>query len=301
MRIFVAGGSGTIGVPLVRALVADGHDVIALTRSPEKEPMLRGLGAVPVLADVFDLDRLKMVVREARPTHVIHQLTNLPKEGVSHPSDMDATNRLRHEGTRHLLEAAVGAGARRFIGGSFALFQVELPPELRAAEPGREALQSMESQILEASRAGRIEGVVLRYGLWYSADNPSTQKLVRLVRRRWLPVVRNDRGRLPFIHLDDAVRATVAALDRAPAGSVYDIVDDRPVSMSEAVSEIAARVGARPPLAVPPWVPRLLTPYMAAMVRMQVPLSNAKAKAELGWTPRYPTIREGAEELVRAA
>ncbi len=301
MRVFIAGGSGTIGVPLVRAVLAAGHQVTALTRTPAKEHMLRALGAQAAVADVFDIQALREAVAEAQPTHIIHQLTALPKEGASRASDLEPTNRLRSEGTRNLLEAAIEAGARRFIGGSFALLQGELPPSLDAARPGLEALKSMESQILEASRSGRIEGVVLRYGLFYGAENPAIQKMVHLIRRRRLPIVRGDRGQLPFIHLNDAVRATVLALDRAPAGSTYDIVDDRPASMSEAVAAIAAHTGAPKPFAVPQWVPRLLSPYMAALLAMQLPLSNAKARVELGWTPEYPTVHEGIAEMLHSA
>jgi nucleoside-diphosphate-sugar epimerase len=156
----------------------------------------------------------------------------------------------------------------------------------------------MESQILEASRRGHVEGVVLRYGLFYGPGNPMTERMVKLVRRRLLPVVRDDRGQLPVIHLADAVSATLAALDRAPAGSAYDIVDDRPVSMSEMVRELAARAGAPPPIAVPGWVPRLLSPYMARLLSVRLPLSNARARDELGWAPAYPTWREGLAQML---
>ena len=130
MRVFVAGGSGTIGRPLVRALVAAGHQVTALTRSPHKEQELGSLGATVAIADALDPEALGAVVRAARPTHVIHQLTALPKEGVRRARKLAPTNRLRIEGTRNLIEAAVAAGARRFIGGSFAPIGA-LPPEVR--------------------------------------------------------------------------------------------------------------------------------------------------------------------------
>src|SRR5262245_43647959 len=121
MKVFVAGASGTIGIPLVRALVGAGHQVTALTRSPQKQAELQRLGATPALADALDADALRAVVLSAKPTHVIHQLTALPKEGPSSVSDLVATNRLRIDGTRNLLDASIRAGARRFIGGSFAL------------------------------------------------------------------------------------------------------------------------------------------------------------------------------------
>jgi len=123
-----------------------------------------------------------------------------------------------------------------------------------------------------------------------------------MVRRRRLPVVRGDRGQLPLIHIDDAVSATVRALDHAPAGSTYDIVDDRAVSLAEIAETIAEYTGSKRPHKVPAWLPRLLAPYMARMTSVRLPLSNARAKSELGWRPAYPTMREGlARMLTRAA
>ena len=121
MNGFTAGGSGAIGIPLVRALVAAGHQVTALTRSPGKQAELRALGARPAVADALDRDALITVVEAAHPTHVIHQLTALPKDGPRRTGDLDATNRLQIDGTRDLLDVAVNAGARRFIVGSFAI------------------------------------------------------------------------------------------------------------------------------------------------------------------------------------
>ena len=296
MRIFLAGSTGAIGVPLVRALVAAGHDVTALTRTPAKVDTLRALGAAPAVADALDADALHRAVVAARPTHVIHQLTALPKAGPRRARDLEPTNRLRIDGTRNLLAAAVAAGAQRLIGGSFGLLQMpgDAPPDVRA---GIDAVQSMESQILEASRLGRIEGIVLRYGLFYGVETASTQSMLALVRRRLLPVVRGDRSLLPCIHIEDAARATVAALDRAPAGSVYDIVDDRAVSMTDIVLTLAERAGAPRPFTVPAWLPRLIAPYLARVTSVRLPLSNTKAKAELGWRPSYPTYRDGLAEI----
>ena len=301
MKIFVAGGSGTIGIPLVRSLVAAGHQVSALTRSKEKVDMLRTLGAAPAVADALDRNALIEAVVAARPTHVIHQLTALPKEGAKRASDLAPTNRLRIEGTANLIAAATQAGARRFIGGSFAMLLAAkdgLPADTKAAA---DALQSMEDQILSPSRRGLIEGVVLRYGLFYGPHNPATERMVWLARHRMLPTIRGDRGQLPCIHVDDAVSATVAALDRAPAGAVYDIVDDRAVSMSEIAQAISERAGAPRPFAVPAWLPRLLMPYLARLLELKLPLSNARAKAELGWRPKFPTMREGVSDMFRRA
>jgi nucleoside-diphosphate-sugar epimerase len=302
MTVFVAGASGTIGIPLVRALVAAGHQVTALTRSPQKQDELRRLGATPAVADALDADSLGSVVMAAKPSHVIHQLTALPKEGPSRTSDLVATNRLRIDGTRHLLGASIRAGARRFIGGSFAL----LPGADSALIPGineaADATRSMESQILNASRSHQIEGIVLRYGLFYGPTNPGTIKMIEMVRKRRFPTIRGDNGLLPFIHLDDAVSATLAALDHGSAGCVYDIVDDRAISISEAVRMMAEYTGAPAPRAVPAWLIKMMMPYRARMLSTRLPLSNARARAELGWRPMYPTFSDGlSKSFSRAA
>ena len=303
MTVFVAGGSGTVGRPLVRALVAAGHRVVATTQSVEKQAVLRGLGAIPVVVDALDSAALETAVRSAAPTHVIHQLTALPKAGARRASDLEPTNRLRDEGTRNLLQAAISAGAQRIIGGSFALIGAasDIPNSDAALGRAAQALRSMESQILEAARHGSIEGIVLRYGLFYGPGNPSTDQLVTLVRRRWLPRLRDDHGQLPYIHIDDAVVATIAALDRGISGSVYDIVDDHPTSFSEMVSLMAELAGAPRPLKIPAWMVRLAAPFMARLITMNVPLSNTKAKKELGWEPMFPSYHEGLRQTLQEA
>ena len=159
----------------------------------------------------------------------------------------------------------------------------------------------MESQVLEATTQGLIEGVVLRYGMFYGPGVPSTAALVEMVRKGRLPVVRGDAGQLPLIHIDDAVSATILALDAAPPGSTYEIVDDHPASMTEVVTALASYAGTGPPLRVPAWLPRLVAPYLARMMAIRMPLSNARAKAELGWNPKYPTIQQGLAEMFRRA
>ena len=303
MNVFVAGGTGTIGVPLVRGLVARKHRVCATTRSRDKESMIRALGATPVVVDALDAAALEKAVREAAPTHVIHQLTALPKTGPRRASDLEPTNRLRDEGTRNLLKAAIAARAQRVVFGSFAL--IGAAGKIESSDPqidrAADAVRSMESQAVEAARRGDIEAIVLRYGLFYGPGNPATDELIALVRKRWLPRVRNDRGQLPYIHLDDAVAATIAALKHGQSGGVYDIVDDRPASFSEIVTELADVAGARPPLTVSPWLVRLAAPYMARIFSLRLPLSNAAARRDLGWAPMFPSYREGLRQTIAQA
>ena len=258
--------------------------------------MLRALGATPVVADAFDGDALRAIVANARPTHVIHQLTALPKGGAKRPSDLAATNRLREVGTRNLLSASIAAGAVRFICGSFAPYAgVDDIPELH---DGVAALKSMEAQVVGASDGRLIGGVVLRYGVFYGAGTPLTDDLVARAQRGRLFAIRHDPGRLPFIHIDDAVMATVMALDRGRPGATLDVVDDQPVSFSE-VAAVAARLAGRgAPRALPLWVPRLLMPYQTRFVTLRLTLSNAAARKELGWRPIYPTVSDGLAKVL---
>jgi len=301
MTVFVAGGSGTIGIPLVRALVAAGHQVTALTRWSSKQGDLRALGASVAVVDALNRDALAAAVQAAHPTHVIHQLTALPKDGPRRSSDLEATNRLRIDGTRNLLEAAIQAGVRRFLVGSFAILSPRGPAGISPDDAAAAAVRSMERQVLEASARGALEGVVLRYGLFYGHDAPSTTAMIDMVRKRRLPVIRGDAGQLPVINIEDAVSATVRALDAATPGAAYDIVDDRAVSLTEIVEAIAEYTGSAPPRRVPAWLPRLIAPYMARMTSVRMPLSNAKAKADLGWRPKYATMRDGLAQMLRHA
>jgi nucleoside-diphosphate-sugar epimerase len=293
MNVFIAGGSGAIGVPLVRQLVAAGHQVTASTRSSANASMLQTLGATPAIVDALDAEALRRAVVAATPTHVVHQLTALPKAGPKSVADLVSTNILRSEGTRNLIAAAVAAGAKRIVGGSFALIGAAKPGVSASTQDAVGAVASMESQILDASRSGVIEGVVLRYGLFYGPEVASTVEMIALARRRMLPTIRGDRSLLPYIHVDDAASATVAALERAPAGSTYDMVDDEPISFSDAVRAISAAAGAGPPLAIPAWLLRLVSPYRARMISLRLPLSNQRARADLAWRPAYPSIRDG--------
>jgi nucleoside-diphosphate-sugar epimerase len=301
MKVFIAGGSGAIGVPLVRALVAGGHQVTALTRSASKAGTLRELGATPAVADALDAAALRGVVVDARPTHVIHQLTALPQGGPKSAKELAPTNRLRIEGTKNLVDAAAAAGVKRFVVGSFAPLAAATPGLPSQVDEATKAIRSMESQVLDANARHLFEGIILRNGLFYGAENAMTKQMMALARRRLLPTVRGDQGLLPPIHLEDAASATVAALEQGTPGSTYDIVDDHPVSMSEMARTIAETVGAKKPFAIPSWLPKLVAPYLAQVLSLRLPLSNAKARAELGWRPMYPTIREGYFDALRHA
>ena len=307
MRIFVAGATGALGRRLVPLLVSGGHQVTGMTRSPGKAAWLRAAGAEPVVADALDRDDVLRVVTAARPEVVVHQLTDLA--GMTNLRRFDAgfaaTNRLRTEGTDHLLAAARAAGARRLVAQSFAgwpsarvggpvkteedPFDPDPPAELRHS---LDAIRHLEAAVAQAEG---IEGLVLRYGGYYGPGTSAGEGgyILEELRRRRFPIVGAGTGIWSFVHIDDAATATVAAVERGAPG-IYQIVDDDPAPVAEWLPVLAAAAGARPPRRVPVWAARLLAGEHGVVLMTEVRgASNAKAKRELGWRPAWPSWREG--------
>jgi 2-alkyl-3-oxoalkanoate reductase len=307
MRIFVAGATGALGRRLVPLLVAGGHQVTAMTRSPAKAGGLRAAGAEPVVADALDREAVLAAVTAARPEVVVHQLTDLA--GVTNLRKFDAgfaaTNRLRTEGTDHLLAAARAAGTRRFVAQSFAGWPFariggpvkteddpldpDPPAELRRT---LDAIRQLEAAVLGAQG---IEGLVLRYGGFYGPGTSAGAGGYMLddLRRRRFPIVGAGTGVWSFIHIDDAATATAAAVERGAPG-IYQIVDDDPAPVSDWLPALAAAAGARPPRRVPVWLARLLVGEHGVVLMNEVRgAANAKARRELGWTPTYRSWRQG--------
>lgn len=285
MEILIAGGTGTVGLPLLRTLSGRGHRVHATTRSPSRAGVLAGLGGHPIVVDALDSGGMLQAVRSASPEVVIHLLTALPEGGPLRPSDLAATNRLREEGTQNLLRAAIAAGARRVVCCSFAPLGDPALSTDRILGPAAGAVQSMESQVAGAARTGALEGVILRFGLLHGEDVPATRATIHLLKARRLPVLREDRGQLPFLHLEDAVSAVAAALNRGRSGARYDVAGDAPASFREFAEALAQATGSPAPLRVPRWLLRAAAPVPARLMELQVPTCNEATRADLGWTP----------------
>ncbi|MBS1880600.1 MAG: NAD(P)-dependent oxidoreductase [Actinobacteria bacterium] len=307
MRVFVAGGSGAMGKRLVPQLVGAGHEVVAMTRSGPKAAALRALGAEAAVADALDRDAVLAAVERAEPEAVIHQLTALSelKSFRNFDREFALTNRLRTEGTDHLLAAARAAGARRFVAQSYGGWTYErtgsgLKTEedrLDPAPPKRQrqslaAIRHLERAVTEADG---IEGIALRYANFYG---PGTGlelggNFVELIEKRKFPVVGDGAGVWSWVHIDDAAGAAVAALERGGPG-VYNIVDDRPAPVSAWLPALAEAVGASPPRHVPAWVGRIAAGEVGVSMMTRIRgASNAKARRELGWEPRYRGYEEG--------
>ncbi|MDQ6743351.1 MAG: NAD(P)-dependent oxidoreductase [Candidatus Dormibacteraeota bacterium] len=305
MRVFVAGGSGAIGRRLLPQLVAAGHEVTATTRRPENKTLLARLGATPMLCDALDREAVVAAVRASRAEVVMNQLTELPQRYEPRKIGpwYEKTSLLRVHGTRHLLEGAHAAGARRFVYQSIAfmyrlsgprVLDEEAPVATDAPEPfGATVRATLEGERLTLETEG-IEGVVLRYGQLYGPGTyfHSQGHLAQEARRRRLPVVGQGEGLSSFLHVDDAGGAGLRALDRGVG--VYNVVDDEPAAAREWIPAFCAAVGAPGPLHVPGWLAGLL---VGSYVRMTLEhgrgASNQKAASELGWRPTLPSWREG--------
>jgi nucleoside-diphosphate-sugar epimerase len=311
MRVFVAGASGAIGRPLVPRLVTGGHEVTGTTRSQARAEAIRAAGATPVVVDALDADALRSAVEQAAPDVIVHQLTALPDRFNPRKSNIyDPTNRVRREGTRNLLAAAEAAGARRFVCQSIAFAYKPGPkPEvkdegaplsLRAPPPfgeGVRVIDEMERLVVEAEA---LDGLVLRYGWFYGPGTYYGEggSMETDVRKRRFPVVGSGAGMFSFIHVDDAADATVAAVERGAPG-IYNVVDDEPAALRDWLPVYAEAIGAPPPRHVPVWLARLVAGKVAGAVNVQPGASNAKAKRELGWEPRWSSWRQGFPEAPR--
>jgi 2-alkyl-3-oxoalkanoate reductase len=299
MRVFVAGASGAIGTRLVPQLLADQHEVIGTTTARGGADRLLALGAQSVVLDVLDARAVRKAVLDAKPDAIVHQATALA--GVSFSRNLDRafaqTNRLRREGTDALLAASREAGVRRFVAQSYASMRYarlggpvkteEDPLDTDPVEGMREVCAAMTYLDEAVTAAG---GIALRYGSFYGAANDG---LIEPVRKRLFPIVGDGGGVSSFIHLDDAARATMLALEHdGPA--IYNIVDDDPAPVREWLPVLAETLGAKPPRRFPVWLARLFAGAPAVVLGTEVRgASNEKAKRELGWTLRYPSWREG--------
>jgi nucleoside-diphosphate-sugar epimerase len=306
MRVFVAGATGAIGKQLVPRLVAAGHEVHGMTRSESKQGMLSELGAVPVVADALDPDQVAEAVGRARPDVIVHQLTAIGAIDLRHfDRDFALTNRLRTEGTDHLLSAGQAVGVRRFVAQSNGAFPyartggpVKTEEDPLDPTPAREmrkswaAIRHLEEAVLGADWT---EGIVLRYGAFYGPGTsmaPGAEQ-VELVRRREFPLVGDGGGVWSFIQVADAAEATVAAVEHGSRG-VYNVVDDDPAPVAEWLPALAQTLGAKRPMRVPRFIGRLFAGEVGVVMMTELRgASNAKAKRELAWRPAHPSWRQG--------
>ncbi|HEX2028300.1 MAG TPA: NAD(P)-dependent oxidoreductase [Nitriliruptorales bacterium] len=305
MRVFVAGATGAIGRQLVPRLVAGGHEVHGMTRSDSKQAMLNELGAVPVVADALDPDQVADAVGKARPDVIVHQLTALAGKGMRDlKRRVTLTNRLRTEGTDHLLSAGQAVGVRRFVAQSNIAAYARTGGPVKSEEdpldrtPPRDfreaaaAIHHLEEAVLDA---GWTEGIVLRYGGFYGPGTgmAPSEDMYEMIRKRRFPLVGDGGGVWSFVHIADAAEATAAAVEHGRRG-VYNVVDDDPARVAEWLPALTRMLSGKKPRRVPRFVVRLAAGEFGVLMMTEARgASNAKAKRELGWIPAHPSWRQG--------
>lgn len=308
MRVLLAGASGAIGSYLVPMLHDRGHSVLGVTRSNDGAARVRMLGAEALVVDLLRQKSVDEALTGYSADAIIHEATGLDRTPMRH-RDLRATNALRIDGTKNLLRVAPALGVRRFVTQSFflgygyydhgrAMVDETHPFGVARGDAFDEHLRAMrvnEEQVLDADE---VEGIALRYGLFYGNDRSTRQMRVQLLKRR-LPIP-TPSAVTSLIHLQDAASCTVAALEHGRPGHAYNVADDHPLPLADFIGTLAEVTEAPRPTTIPPWLLRPWPYAYAFMARSTIRMSAAKAKNELEWTPHYPTIHEGLEATTKS-
>jgi nucleoside-diphosphate-sugar epimerase len=301
MKIFVAGGTGVIGWRAVQCLVAAGHSVTAIARTPEKTVLVRELGAEPVTASLFDGPSLAAAV--AGHDVVVNLATHIPSMGhAALPGAWAENDRIRIEGAANLVDAAIAAGARRYVQESITFTYPDSADgwidEDTPIDSGKflAAVSSAEAQAARFTESGG-DGIVLRFGMFYAPDSVHTHDLVAAARRGVGTVLGDPAAFASMIHADDAAAAVVAALE-APAGT-YNVVEDEPATKRAMAESVGVAVGRTPRVYVPGKAVKLGGSTTAPLSRSQR-VSNRRFREATGWAPRFASFGYGIVAVVAA-
>jgi nucleoside-diphosphate-sugar epimerase len=267
-----------------------------------KAAQLRVQGAEPVVIDLFDGDAVKAAVDGCEA--VLHLATNVPPlRRMASKKGWETHNRIRTTATENLVDAALSTGAGTFVkesvsfvypDGGDAWIDETTPPD-ESIEMLRPTLEG--ERIVDRFNAGGGRGIVLRSGLFYGPTARGTDEALRLARWRMSMVGGKPEGYLSSVHTDDVAGAVVAALD-APAG-IYNAVEDEPVTRRDYLDAFTDAFGIRKLRPMPTWLVRLASGSAAAAVIRSWRVSNKKLRDATGWTPRYPSVREGWPAVAR--
>ena len=302
MKIFVTGATGVIGRRLVPLLLADNHDLTVMTRHDGPLPAPWAGDVRTARADLFDRGSLAFAARGQDA--VINLATHMPSSSLKmmFRRSWRMNDRIRREGSRNLVEAALAGGVARFIQESYAITYPDRGDswidESVPLEPAtyNQTVLSAEESAMRFTREGRT-GVVLRFAAFYGADSMLVTDTMRALRWGWAPVPGDPDAFFSSVSHDDAATAVVHAL-RAPSGT-YNVVDDEPLRRRELFGSLASLIGARTPRFPPRWMTPLFGDAGKLLAR-SLRISNARLHRDTGWTPRYRSAREGWKATVAA-
>lgn len=292
-----------LGSHLVPLLVARGHDVRVLSRSPEKAALIEGWGARPVPGDILKKATLLEAARGSEV--VVHSATRIPHTFPGRPADFAENDRIREEGTRNLVDAAGTAGVSRLViqsiiwvhgdtGGEWIDEDAPLKPGPLAA-----SAVAMEAEAREAAARYSFALDVLRGGGFYSAHAYHTREVVARLRRRMAPIIGAGDSYQCFVHVADAASAFALATECSDSGGTYLVVDDEPVRLGTYLTWLAKAAGAPAPLHVPEFLARMtIGAEMTSAYTASLRCRNDRIKQRLGWSPAYLGFREGYAEVL---
>lgn len=297
MNVFVAGGSGVLGRAALAPLVAAGHRVRATARGREKMVLVRSTGAEPVDVDLYDAAAVRQAIRGS--SVLIRLTTKIGSiSGMRSARAWEETNRLRTEGARILVDAAVAEGVQVYVHESVIFVYRDggaswLDEDAATDDGGtailRAALQGEQEAARFTKAGGR--GIVLRFGGFYGADAPSSQETIAMARKRMLARVGPGSNYFSSIYVPDAGRAIAASVALPPG--IYNVCDDEPLLFSEYVDAVIAAAGAPKPLRLPGFLGALAFGEIWKYFSRSLRASNAKLKRSSGWQPEVTNPRAG--------
>ena len=305
MRVFVAGATGVLGRALLPALIAKGHTVFGLARTPEKMSIVTQLGGKPLHGDVLDAERLRLIITKIQPEAIVNLATKIPLKLRLNKDHWQENDEVRLQGTSNLLKAAGFAlGLKLFVQES--MDQVcetqgdrwidENAP--RSRHPFLHATLQMEDMI----RTAKLPATLLRFSVLNAPDSWHTQQSVTAIKRGLLPIIGDGSAFVGMIHVADAIQAIVCALQQpgVSAGQTFNVVDDAPSRMRDILPYAAQLLKAPPPRTVPSLMAKLIVGALTIDVLTQSHrTSNARIKHCLGFAPRFPTYRETWADIVQ--
>lgn len=305
MKIFVTGGTGVLGQPTIRLLVARGHQVTALVRNEKRAQLAAELGATPLLGDLFDANFIRLAVQDA--DSVMHLATAIPKKATPGSNDWALNDRIRREGTQHLLNAAQKHTLHSFVVQSITYLYGDTRGEWKREEDplprnlGR-AVRSAAEMEVNALAEYKINGtpiVILRGGVFYSPTAYNTRAMLDAIKHRRLPIIGTGDQYWHWIYVDDMARACVLAAEHPAPGEIFNVADDWAFHAKDAMHYIATQLNAPAPFKMSALLARIFGGSTAGFLAQSARYRTDKIKKMLGWSPVYSTYREGFAEIFR--